>query len=319
MSGDLRYHAVPVLSGAALFGSCVLSFFPDLATAPVSTAGVAISSIIPSYWMTQISEKKRFDEQKKEIGRVAIRRAQNLSDDLTDFSSHLRNHNLDSDTVSFWLESKARDALTSLDDIRDMAGMTGDASVAAQREQRAILDFTNPQKSQSALPTDVNVISAEVSVSCVKCGTNNEVFLPTTPTSTRMFTCRNCEYRQNVHRLVGGGYKVSDPLKNSTPLSSIACPTCKNQIPMPNVTNLDVPVRRLCLNCTTPIEYFPKLASATVLTIPDQKRSVTNMAASFSCQCGKSFDPKALKDHEHKDYFACYNCLRVYYFAATTA
>lgn len=306
MSKDLRYHAVPVLSGAALVGSCALSFFPDLAAAPISAAGVAISSVILSYWMTQISEKERFEEQKKEIGRVAIRRAQNLSDDLTDFSEHLRTHQLAPDTIGFWLETKARDALTSLDDIRDMAGMTGEDSTIAQREHRAITAYGGSAAS-------VQPAASSVSVSCVKCGTNNEVFLPLEPTSTRMFACKNCEYRQNVHRLIGGDYKVSDPLKNATSLASISCPTCAHPVPLPKVTNLSIPIRRVCLSCTSPLEFTPVTGQTLVLDVPDQKQEIASIPQSFPCQCGKVFEPKLLKNMEGKDYFACFSCLRVYF------
>lgn len=306
MSKDLRFHAVPLLSGAALIGSCVLSFFPALAAAPISAAGVAISSIILSYWMTQISEKERFEEQKKEIGRVAIRRAQNLSDDLTGFSEHLREQELTPETVGFWLDSKARDALTSLDDIRDMAGMTGDDSTVAQRERLAISQYSASEKSTS-------IESVNVSVSCVKCGTNNQVFLPISPTSTRTFSCKNCEYRQNVHRLVGGDYKVSDPLKNAYPLPAVKCPQCEILVPMPKVSNLAIPVRRLCLNCASPFEYVPIEGTAKVIDIIRQKNTLKTMPSYFSCQCGKSFEANALLDRDGRKYFACFGCLRSYY------
>ena len=319
MSNDRRLHAVPILSGSALVGSCVLSFFPDTAATPISAAGVAISSIILSYWMTQISEKKRFEEQKKEIGRLAIRRAQNLSDDLNDFADYICSHTVNTEVIDFWLKSKARDALTSLDDIRDMAGMTGIAGDASAK---------NPQTSMGSMPQEAVGelidetsgdfdIPSNVNVNCVKCGTNNEVYLPMTPTSTRMFSCRNCEYRQNVHRLVGGGYKVSDPLKNATALPSIGCPSCGNSIPMPKVTNLAVPVRRICLQCTAPIEYSPIRESSTILEIPEQKQTLPGVEPSYSCQCGRSFEPKLLKDREGKDFFGCFNCLRVYYVSPT--
>lgn len=290
-------HAVPVLSSGALLGSCVLSFFPSVAAAPVSAGGVAVSSIILAYWMTQASERKRFQEEKKEIGRVAIRRAQNLSDDLRDFSQHIKFTELPKGTIEFWLESKARDALTSLDDIRDMAGMTGEDSVIAQREKQA--------KAESS--------AENVVVSCLKCGTNNELYLSSVPNSTRMFACQNCEYRQNVHRLPDGNYKVSDPNKNLETLKPISCPNCSNQIPLPRVKNTHLPVKRICMSCATPIEYIPIEDKIRTLEIPEQKASVNSVPDTYHCKCGKIFEPNVTNDREGRAFFACFNCLRAIY------
>jgi hypothetical protein len=298
LSSNQNFPLLPLMAGSGLVGSCALSFYPSVAAAPVSGTGIAISSMILSYWLTQISEKKKFQEEKKDIGRLAIRRAQNLSDDLSEFSDFVSNHHPDPNTIKYWLLSKSRDATSSLDDIRDMSGMTSDANSNSRRV--GIQEGHQPDD--------------KISVNCVKCGTNNSVNLSHTPTSTRMFSCTNCAYRQNVHRLTDGNYKVSDPNKNQiSNLAEISCPQCDGKIPIPNRLGGSNKIKRICFNCSYPIQYDRIEEKSIVLDIPNRVSYVKIIPESYSCSCGSNFSPMPVGDRQKRRFFGCYSCLRVTY------
>lgn len=295
-------NPIPVLSALGLIASIGLSFFPDKASPQVATGGVAVFSLMISYWFTQISERKKFQEEKKEIGRLAIRRAQNLSDDLDDFCAFIDQTNVDRHTLKFYLQSKARDALTSLDDIRDVSGLTSEKS----REEK-LGSGTGGANADSG---DGDLVDAN----CVKCGYSNSVELPTIPNSTRQFHCVNCEYRQNVHRLPDGKFKVSDPHKRAGSIDLVTrpCPNCSAPVPSPAGLGPDQRFQRMCMSCAKALQYSHERRDLVLDEFEGQENFLDELPPFHSCQCGAGFVPYLSEVSTVGRFFACPRCCRAF-------